>query len=362
MKWTRILSIVSSGDSWVVTVENVDGSSLTETALKNGAQTFGMVTTDGGDITNPCGGTPDPGCQEITGGYGYLQYSHNQIYWQNVYDTLLEATKIISIKVEYKPDSPTRKWWSIVTYVDEVGNTRTAETIHNTEAFADCITYRLNLHSGECVTDNPITRPDNCVDLPYDPAWISNCLKLPPPIGAQVCKPLLPISTNETRWCVAVIDEDDSQTMSGNEAQWNSFRSNYPRRRHFVLEASLYPVDNTCQNNLFQGYEVTSVNGKPSSLRVPDNYKADLDKPYANWMQTVRTPCVDDWYAMIDARYLPRGSKIALFIDNSGSMTTSTVQNSYNLFVQKLIERDIGFFVVESNNESWIDVFNREFI
>ena len=186
MNWARITSIVSSGDSWVITAENVGGYNITETVLKNGAQTFGMKTSDGGEINNPCGGTPDPGCQEITGGYGYLQFSHNQIYWQNVNDALIQATKIISHRVEYKPDFPTRKWWSIVTYADNLGNITTAETLHNTEEFANCITYRLDLHSGECVGDDP-------TDL------IVGCRKLKPGIWGVIVRnncPILPESTD----------------------------------------------------------------------------------------------------------------------------------------------------------------------
>ena len=64
-----------------------------------------------------------------------------------------------------------------------------------------------------------------------------------------------------------------------------------------------------------------------------------------------------DWYKICKIDDLPEGSSIALFIDNSGSMRTSTVQASYDAFVAKLNEKNITITTVTNNDEDWITPF-----
>lgn len=69
------------------------------------------------------------------------------------------------------------------------------------------------------------------------------------------------------------------------------------------------------------------------------------------------TALASDWYTICGIDNLPEGSKIALFIDNSGSMTTATIQASYNLLVSKLAAKNITIITVENGNEDWITPF-----
>jgi hypothetical protein len=69
------------------------------------------------------------------------------------------------------------------------------------------------------------------------------------------------------------------------------------------------------------------------------------------------TALASDWYTICGIDNLPEGSKIALFIDNSGSMTTATIQASYNLLVSKLAAKNITIIAVENGNEDWITPF-----
>jgi len=64
-----------------------------------------------------------------------------------------------------------------------------------------------------------------------------------------------------------------------------------------------------------------------------------------------------DWYKICKIDDLPEGSSIALFIDNSGSMRTSTVQASYDAFIAKLNEKNITVTTVTNNSEDWITPF-----
>ena len=67
-----------------------------------------------------------------------------------------------------------------------------------------------------------------------------------------------------------------------------------------------------------------------------------------------------DYYELCNIDSLPENSKIALFIDNSGSMTTATIQASYDLLVSKLNEKNITIITVEDANEDWITPFLTE--
>ena len=64
-----------------------------------------------------------------------------------------------------------------------------------------------------------------------------------------------------------------------------------------------------------------------------------------------------DWYTICGLDSLPDGSKVAMFIDTSGSMTMSTIQASYDLLVSKLTARGITIISVTNQNEDWITPF-----
>ena len=65
-----------------------------------------------------------------------------------------------------------------------------------------------------------------------------------------------------------------------------------------------------------------------------------------------------DWYTICNLDQIPDNSKVALFIDTSGSMTMSTIQASYDLLVSKLNARGITFITVQNSQEDWISDFD----
>ena len=65
-----------------------------------------------------------------------------------------------------------------------------------------------------------------------------------------------------------------------------------------------------------------------------------------------------DWYTLCNLDQIPNNSKVALFIDTSGSMTMSTVQASYDELVAKLNQRGITFITVSNMQEDWITDFD----
>ena len=70
------------------------------------------------------------------------------------------------------------------------------------------------------------------------------------------------------------------------------------------------------------------------------------------------TSNTSDWYTICNLDKVPDGSKVALFIDTSGSMTMSTIQASYDLLVSKLNARGITFITVQNTSEDWISSFD----
>ena len=147
-------------------------------------------------------------------------------------------------------------------------------------------------------------------------------------------------TTNANRWVVAVIDEDDIQSIISMRNQWTSFRSSYPDRCFHLLEPYRNPKYNT--------YSYPDPNAS-SSLHMPTAFINEISAGTTFWSRVSRTTdgytsgigqyaslaSTSDWWDLIGASVLPSGAKIGLCIDNSGSMYASTVQDSLDLFEQK---------------------------
>ena len=67
-----------------------------------------------------------------------------------------------------------------------------------------------------------------------------------------------------------------------------------------------------------------------------------------------------DWYNICGLDAIPDNSKVAIFIDGSGSMTMNTVAASYQQLSDKLTERGITFITVTNSSEDWITPFDVE--
>lgn len=65
-----------------------------------------------------------------------------------------------------------------------------------------------------------------------------------------------------------------------------------------------------------------------------------------------------DIYSICNLDSLADGSKVALFVDNSGSMTTSTIQAAYDSLIAQLQARNMDIIVVTNTSEDWISSFD----
>lgn len=144
--------------------------------------------------------------------------------------------------------------------------------------------------------------------------------------------------TSENITCIAVIDENESEdSQAGVNAKWADFRARFPRRTMYVL----------CPVNV--GFPLYTPEDPGPRFFGP----IDVNRDWGDVAQR------SDWYTLCDLDKLPGHSAIALFIDNSGSMTTATVQASYDYFMQRLEERSISVVTVTGSDEDYITPFNR---
>ena len=163
-------------------------------------------------------------------------------------------------------------------------------------------------------------------------------------------------TTSANRWVVSVIDEDSS--FSNANAVWNSFRGSYPDR---------------CFHLLGPGTPVSSINLKTGQLSYngvswADEVTAGTAFRYQVNRDGETTDGRSDWWDLIGADVLPSGAKIALCVDNSGSMTVTTVQASVNYFVEQATAAGVTIFAPSGgttnyncngmNSEDWISGHN----
>jgi hypothetical protein len=126
--------------------------------------------------------------------------------------------------------------------------------------------------------------------------------------------------------CIAVIDENSpnfDQTSVDNK--WKELREKFPERRFCLLQ----PKSN---------YDI---------LRIPtDFHGSDLNTFQVVNRDAANAANPSDWFEIcgLPTEREKGMTRVGLYIDNSGSMYTSNVQASYDLFLQKTNE--VGFYIV----------------
>ena len=154
-------------------------------------------------------------------------------------------------------------------------------------------------------------------------------------------------TTSANRWVVSVIDEDSS--FGNPNAVWNSFRGSYPNRCFHLLgpgtavaSASL-KTGQLSYNGVPWGDVVTA--GSEVAAGTAFRYQVNRDSGI--------TANRSDWWDLIGADVLPSGAKIALCVDNSGSMRISTVQASVDYFVEQATAAGVTIFAPSGGTTSY---------
>ena len=206
--------------------------------------------------------------------------------------------------------------------------------------------------AGNCSTNNPTITKEFKETVVVATTTTTTTTTVPP----QKITDCGNSTTSANRWVVSVIDEDSS--FSNANAVWNSFRGSYPNR---------------CFHLLGPGTAVFSASLKTGQLSYngvswADEVTAGTAFRYQVNRDSGSTASRSDWWDLIGADVLPSGAKIALCVDNSGSMTVTTVQASVNYFVEQATAAGVTIFAPSGgtttyncngmNSEDWISGHN----
>lgn len=156
------------------------------------------------------------------------------------------------------------------------------------------------------------------------------------------------IAATQQTTCIGVCDESDADTPTN--AEWNEFRSNWPNRPYYVLDPG----------------------GGAGSLNIPTDMSTDLNNdgisfgPITVNRDGGNAGNASDWFAIcnVESHYndpsFSGDRELFLFVDNSGSMRTSTVQASIELFLSNCANATGGpieVYAVVNTRENYVDPF-----
>lgn len=139
--------------------------------------------------------------------------------------------------------------------------------------------------------------------------------------------------------CISVINET-SQNASTIQASYNKLRSQYPNYIIYLLQPTK------------GGYG-------PGDLKLPTGWSTiNLDYGPISVATDYGDPAKRaDWFAICNLDGLPPGSKVGIFLDDSGSLGTKDIKASYDYLLQRLTAKGITWQTVINNTENYIDPF-----
>ena len=141
-----------------------------------------------------------------------------------------------------------------------------------------------------------------------------------------------PVVTNETVPCIGVIDET-SPSYSTYNTDWANFRTAWPNRPFWLMSVAR--------------------GGSWGYNKIPQNMSS-----YPNPLTEHRVPrWGGDWFTLAGLSQYPQGSTVALFVDNSGSMTVGTVSAAISMFEQKCSAAGIAIIRVYNPAERYVEPF-----
>ena len=152
-------------------------------------------------------------------------------------------------------------------------------------------------------------------------------------------------TTSANRWVIAVIDETGGAIVCAGNAStsqnfpgpshngncdvngaWGEFRTLWANRKFFLIEPAR---DNGTQSLTGLDQSIKSA----SNILMPTAFVTEAQAGVkAVYIQSTRGTGGTNWWSKIGGSSLPSGAEVILWVDNSGSLTTSGVQAEYNAF------------------------------
>lgn len=105
-------------------------------------------------------------------------------------------------------------------------------------------------------------------------------------------------------------------------------------------------------------FNLLQPDSRPSRLKIPPNYNSTRGfGPFEVNRDNGSQNLASNWFNICNLGVLSPGSLVYYSIDNSGSMTTSTVQASLNLFLQNCQAANLAAISVKMDGENWVQAF-----
>jgi hypothetical protein len=141
---------------------------------------------------------------------------------------------------------------------------------------------------------------------------------------------------NPSKVCIGVCDENDATSQSTMNSNWNTFLARFPSSQLYCLQP-----------------------GRTSGMRVPPNFTSSGRGfgPILVNRDGGNPGLVSDWFTICNLGSVTPGTVVQYSIDNSGSMRTSTVSASINLFLSKCAQAGLPVQERSMSRENWIGPF-----
>ena len=191
-------------------------------------------------------------------------------------------------------------------------------------------------------------------------------------------------TTSANRWVIAVIDETGSAIVCAGNASsssnypgpshngncdvngaWGEFRTLWPNRKFFLIEPMR---DNGTQSLTGLDQSIKSA----SNILMPTAFVTEAQAGVkAVYIQSTNSDSSGtNWWSRKRCTPNQKKKKVILWVDNSGSMTTSTVQGEYNAFLAAAASANVTITEVTNltsgqggslAREDWINPFDPDY-
>lgn len=226
-------------------------------------------------------------------------------------------------------------------------------TISHAPSTSSLPSFNPTLSPEPSVATNPSNIPSSTpTQVPSVESSVEPTTSFSPTVGE--------ITLNRIITCVSVIDEAYETQTSFFQRKWEKFREFYPDRPFCLLQPAIFTNTFDEQNYAYAG-GIDTV----EALHIPDSFFNDEKTTFSVVKRDAgNTNESSDWFDICDLAGLREEgiSRVAFFIDESGSLTRDAVEESLDLFQEKLDLEGIEVVAaIYNDEEDWVQPFLTNF-